>query len=256
MPCGFFTVRRMSKYYTPAPNPLEPLLTLYKKVNAFLKNVFKAPPRRYWTSDLHFGHNNVINYCDRPWASKEEMNEAIVAIWNKKVRPQDTVYVLGDFSLNPKAVLNYGPRLNGTKILVVGNHDACFEYEFKRKANNMRDKYLNQFQDVQNEIRLKLKNGTEVLMSHFPYSLEYDQRYKKYRPEDKGGWLLHGHLHAKYIKNNKQIDVGFDGSLTLHSEDDIIALMEDERDFIPSRITEFYKQRGTEKRNNMKGEDI
>lgn len=222
----------------------------------WIKSLFKKPESKtYFVSDLHFGHNNVINYCNRPWKDKHEMNEAMVRIWNKKVKPWDTVYILGDFSLSPKAAAEFAPRLNGKKHLIVGNHDAPFEYETKRKPESMRKKYLINFESVESAGFIELKNGIGVFMSHFPYDVEYDTRYKKYRPKDAGNWLLHGHLHAKYIKKGKQIDVGFDGSLTLYSEDDIIALMEDKRDFIPSRVTEFYKQR-TDKRENLKGEDL
>jgi calcineurin-like phosphoesterase family protein len=112
----------------------------------------------------------------------------------------------------------------------------------------MRSKYLKDFKTVEMSATLTLKNGVTVQMNHFPYSLEYDQRYQQYRPKDEGEWLIHGHLHSKYIKKGKQIDVGFDGKLDLFSEDEIIAIMEDSRDFIPSRVTEFYEQRKSDSR--------
>jgi calcineurin-like phosphoesterase family protein len=101
------------------------------------------------------------------------------------------------------------------------------------------------------EGELTLKNGVTVLLKHFPYSLDYDQRYKQHRMKDEGKWLIHGHVHAKYLKHGNQIDVGVDASFKLYSEDDIIAIMNDKRDFIPTRLT----GRVLEKRNNMKGED-
>ena len=54
------------------------------------------------------------------------MNEGLVKLWNEQVKPNDIVYILGDFSLNPKAVRDFAPRLNGIKHLILGNHDAPF----------------------------------------------------------------------------------------------------------------------------------
>lgn len=56
----------------------------------------------YFTADTHFGHENVIRFCDRPFSSANEMDEAMIANWNARVRGNDTVYILGDmfFSFN------------------------------------------------------------------------------------------------------------------------------------------------------------
>ena len=50
----------------------------------------------YFTADTHFGHCNVIRFCDRPFASAEEMDEAMIQNWNERVTGNDTVYILGD----------------------------------------------------------------------------------------------------------------------------------------------------------------
>lgn len=50
----------------------------------------------YFTADTHFGHYNVIRFCDRPFASAEEMDEAMIQNWNDRVTGNDTVYILGD----------------------------------------------------------------------------------------------------------------------------------------------------------------
>lgn len=74
------------------------------------------------TSDTHFGHQNIIGYCKRPFASAEEMDEELVRRWNAVVRPQDHVYHLGDVAMR-KERLAIVRRLNGHKRLVFGNHD-------------------------------------------------------------------------------------------------------------------------------------
>ena len=78
----------------------------------------------YVVSDTHFNHENVIRYSNRPYASVEEMNEALIANWNNVVKPEDVVICLGDFALgNKDDIPGIVARLNGMKILVRGNHD-------------------------------------------------------------------------------------------------------------------------------------
>ena len=76
------------------------------------------------TSDTHFYHNNIIRYDNLPFKNPEEMNEMIIAEWNKRVQPCDEVYHLGDVFFcgkeDAKAIMD---RLNGTKHLIMGNHD-------------------------------------------------------------------------------------------------------------------------------------
>ncbi len=79
----------------------------------------------WFTSDHHFGHANIIKYCNRPYNSVAHMNALMETAWNSVVEPGDTVYYLGDFAMQPNMVTEILPRLNGTKILVAGNHDKC-----------------------------------------------------------------------------------------------------------------------------------
>lgn len=79
----------------------------------------------YFTSDTHFGHENIIEYCNRPFSSVGEMNTEMAKRWNARVRPSDTVYHLGDFALGPKDLwAGYRKFLNGRIIFTRGNHDA------------------------------------------------------------------------------------------------------------------------------------
>jgi calcineurin-like phosphoesterase family protein len=49
----------------------------------------------YFTADLHLGHANIIRHCDRPFANAAEMDDALIANWNRRVRSSDSVYILG-----------------------------------------------------------------------------------------------------------------------------------------------------------------
>lgn len=84
----------------------------------------------YFIADTHFNHENIIKYCNRPFKDSKEMNEYIVNKWNSIVRKDDIVYHLGDVGFGSTDELKeLVGRLNGTKILIRGNHD------FKRGIN-------------------------------------------------------------------------------------------------------------------------
>lgn len=76
------------------------------------------------TADTHFGHENVIAYCGRPFSSIEEMDEALIANWNSVVGRKDVVWHLGDFAYGGREkVTQYKQRLNGKIHCLRGNHD-------------------------------------------------------------------------------------------------------------------------------------
>ena len=65
---------------------------------------------------------------------------------------------------------------------------------------------------IVNDPRPVMLAGQQVLINHFPYVLDpqYDTKFMRHRPEDSGGWLLHGHIHEKWRQSDKQINVGVD----------------------------------------------
>ena len=80
----------------------------------------------WFTSDPHYFHKNVIRLCNRPFENLHVMHEHMIQEWNKRVKPNEKVYVLGDFAFSgwtlTKKILD---RLNGHKILILGNHDLA-----------------------------------------------------------------------------------------------------------------------------------
>ncbi|KGE17608.1 phosphoesterase [Paenibacillus wynnii] len=78
----------------------------------------------FFTSDHHFGHKHIIDFESRPFTDVEQMNEFMIDSWNSVVGKEDQVFHLGDFSfLNKEATKAILVRLNGYKILIMGNHD-------------------------------------------------------------------------------------------------------------------------------------
>lgn len=121
------------------------------------------------TSDNHFFHKNIIKYCNRPFNSVEDMNEYMIKRWNKKVRKRDIVLHLGDFAFKHQD-REVRRRLNGTIILIMGNHDYK---SMKHNGFIVIDKIL------------RIGN---LLFSHSPLPIE---------KIPKGFINVHGHIHHK-----------------------------------------------------------
>lgn len=144
------------------------------------------------------------------------MNEEIVRLYNTIVRPEDTVYHLGDFSMAIRPVETFVQRLNGTKHLIMGNHDFCHpgHKKGKKDPDSWRKKYLNSgFTSVKMSDSVQI-DGQEVLLHHMPYKNlepgEHGEKHTQFRPDDNGLWLLHGHAHGKWKVKGKMIDCGVD----------------------------------------------
>ena len=77
---------------------------------------------KYWfTADYHLGHANIIKYCNRPFKSLEHMNSEIIRRHNSRVKPNDTVFFLGDFCF--KNSKNRGEGIN-----LKAEHWICLLY--------------------------------------------------------------------------------------------------------------------------------
>jgi len=87
--------------------------------------------KNFYISDTHFGHENIIKLCKRPFASADEMNEAMVKNWNAVVTSDDVVHFLGDFAWN--AWDYWHSRLNGKILYYKGNHDpkVVADYQYR-----------------------------------------------------------------------------------------------------------------------------
>lgn len=154
--------------------------------------------KTFLTSDLHFFHENVIKFCNRPFGSVEHMNDTLIKNWNTVVSEKDHVWVLGDISFgSPIQTAGVLEQLKGIKHLIVGNHDR------KGSAQKLFDKHWQLFfVDKHDYFRLKV-DGHKAVLCHFPFS-SWERGYVN----------LHGHLHSLAGYKNKwlQYDVGVDAN--------------------------------------------
>ena len=139
----------------------------------------------YYISDTHLGDLRVFNKCARPFASLEEMEKTIVDNWNKKVRKEETVYVLGDLAEDGyKKAIDVYAGLNGHKHLLVGNHDMKMLDEIKES---------NVFESI-DFMTLIEDGGRKICLCHYPVMdwMEFSR----------GEYHVYGHIHNKTLKND------------------------------------------------------
>jgi len=153
----------------------------------------------FFTADHHFGHENIIRFCERPFKDVQEMNQVLIDKWNEKIKPNDDVYHLGDFGLTHKENLaTMLDQLNGKKYLVSGNHESA--------AKQNKDK----FQWIKDYYELKVKdpdcaNGVQRIIL-FHYAM------RTWRGAGRGNWQLYGHSHGTLpdLEDMLSFDVGVD----------------------------------------------
>lgn len=134
----------------------------------------------FYIADTHFGHDNIRKLSHRPFNSIEEMDKTIINNWNNKVKPNDDVYILGDFTYKGKDYKHYLKQLNGKKHLIIGNHDS-------RTVRESRG--TNDFVEVKQMLEIN-DNGHRIVLCHYPL-VEWNGYYR-------GTYHFYGHVHNNY----------------------------------------------------------
>lgn len=139
----------------------------------------------WFTSDLHFWHKNICKYCNRPYNTVEEMNQAIVDNWNSVVKDDDVVFVLGDLGFCGIEKLRILiSQLKGTIIVIQGNHDSN-----KVLATLYNEKLIDNFDRL---MSIEVGGDEEcpdqrLVLCHFPM-IDWSDK-------ERGAWMIHGHQH-------------------------------------------------------------
>jgi calcineurin-like phosphoesterase family protein len=140
------------------------------------------------------------------------MHEELIRRFNSRVKPNDTCFIVGDFSFGgAEETAAIVKRLNGIKILIKGNHD--------KKTT------VNKFVASLFEAKIFIA-GYPVSLKHYPLKWDwkrrlweavkkfpkklYKPRYLEWYPVDKGQYHIHGHTHSTERFNENQIHVGVD----------------------------------------------
>ncbi len=145
---------------------------------------------KFYISDLHFGHENVIKFDGRPFDTVEEMDAALIENWNSVVDKSDEVYVLGDFcwSTDRKKWSDLIDKLNGSIHLIKGNHDV----KKMPKETKLKFASITDYKEIND-------NGRRVIMSHYPipfYRSDYNENI----------YHLYGHVHVT-LENDLMEDI-------------------------------------------------
>ena len=138
--------------------------------------------KKFYISDWHYGHKNVLGFDNRPFTSIEQMNEELIRRWNSVVSAGDLVYILGDmFWCTPKIAAPIMEQLNGQKFLVKGNHDRWHDSKFDKLFVKI-DEYM----EIEDE-------GRKVVLCHYRFPCIKNNFY---------GWIhLYGHVHNSFEWN-------------------------------------------------------
>lgn len=140
--------------------------------------------RVFAISDTHFGHRKVIEFerVHRPFATIEEHDRELIARWNATVTKRDLVWHLGDVYFGGADAHQILGELNGTKRLVLGNHDT---YPIEM--------YQRYFTRISGAAEYR-----HCILTHIPV---HPNQFSRYRAN------IHGHLHAKRYDDDRYICV-------------------------------------------------
>lgn len=186
----------------------------------------------YFTSDLHVGHKFVSGLRgfwtvdqDQQKVPDIAAHDGVLAyVWDATVGPEDTVWVLGDMSINSGPnVAEWLKDRAGTKHLVSGNHDKTHTAIFPKYYQKKIAEWAPYFESIQDEATIEIA-GRKVTLSHFPYwswgdgpevrenaGPDFQPRFEKFRPwEGEDTILIHGHTHSHEHEHGRSFHVGLD----------------------------------------------
>lgn len=143
--------------------------------------------KNFYIADLHFGHENILAYDNRPFSTIDEHDKYLIDAWNMRVSADDDVYILGDVSWHPlKETVEIIQSLKGNKHLIKGNHDSTLlggEY------------FADCFVEITPYKELQ-DCGKDIVLCHYPIVA--------FNGSHCGAWHLYGHVHTSFEENMVQ----------------------------------------------------
>lgn len=151
--------------------------------------------KTWFTSDLHFGHKNILKLANRPFGEIEHHDETLINNFNELVDSQDVVYILGDFAWN-QSYENYRKllkSLKGQKYFILGNHD--------NKQHLIRCQKDGLLVSVSESKTIQV-GSDRIFLNHFPHR-EWAGFYHN-------AYHLYGHCHGSIDDYKQSTDIGVD----------------------------------------------
>ncbi|RJE85041.1 metallophosphoesterase [Paracoccus onubensis] len=148
----------------------------------------------WYTADTHFGHENIIPFSGRPFRSASHMDSALIENMWKVVKPEDTLWIVGDFAFGPAAKdmnwleMIFGQLPGAEKHLVVGNHDGELSQLLPWDS-------VSQLTEVED-------NGKCNVLCHYPMITWSGAR--------KGALQIFGHVHNNWFGSRNAVNAGVD----------------------------------------------
>ena len=137
-----------------------------------------SPDQVWFTSDTHFGHENIIRFCNRPFSNAQEMNAELIRRWRETVPEDGIEFHLGDFAHGSSRLWNHILCvLPGRKYLILGNHDM----------KSVSQGFMSLFELVTQQMTTRV-GGQTIVLNHNPF-LCYGGSYRNV-------WQLFGHVHS------------------------------------------------------------
>lgn len=191
--------------------------------------------KTWFTADLHFGHERIIELCGRPFSSVEEMNEQLLENLNSCISSSDRLIILGDICMGKlEDSLQLLKRIEAAElVLIPGNHDRwSAAYEHRGDVAFKREVFRRRYEEVRPGI-IAIPDrrafsawigandflfGTDhplsrAWFSHYPPTGDShtdEDRYAHLRPFDDGLPVVHGHVHTEWRVRDRQFNVGVD----------------------------------------------
>lgn len=169
----------------------------------------------WFLSDLHVGGHKKVSEI-RGFDDPAEHDAVLAANWDRVVRPQDQVWILGDVigrRGDEQRGLDWIAARPGIKHLIAGNHDPVHGLHIQ--AHKVLPQWLEVFATVQ-QCAVRKIAGHRVILNHFPLRDDPDGdhtavlRHNEWRMPDTGGWHVHGHTHSNIQQRGRQLHVGLD----------------------------------------------
>lgn len=176
----------------------------------------------WFTSDWHLSHKNIMKYSKRPFETVEEMNDEILLNYNRKVKKNDDVYILGDFSFRLATAEEFLQSMNGNIHFILGNHDRRIKQILRKYCV-----FVTDFHELKTE-------GKNITLCHYPlYS---------YNKSHFNAYSLYGHHHSDVssIVQGKRMNVGVDQNnfqpISFEDVESYMANRENNWDYIPKKM--------------------